>query len=91
MASTSIANTAPASGVPKTPPNPPATPVISNVRVSPGVRTFNIRAMALAMPPPICTAVPSRPADPPHKWVTMVPMNTSGTIRVGTPPPGSWI
>ncbi len=50
------------------------------------------------MLPPIWTAVPSRPAEPPKRCVRTVPISTSGVIRKGTPrrgssppPPGSWI
>jgi hypothetical protein len=38
---------------------------------------------------PICTAVPSRPPEPPPRWVASVPKSTSGAIRAGTPPPGA--
>ena len=43
------------------------------------------------MLPPICSAVPSRPAEPPKRCVTSVPNRTSGAIRRGTPAPGWWI
>ncbi len=85
--STSSANTAPASGVPNTAPNPAAIPAINKIRIrldsSPAQRQN-----ALAMLPPICTAVPSRPAEPPNKCVTSVPSKINGAIRRGIPPPG---
>ena len=34
------------------------------------------------------TAVPSRPADPPNRWVHSVVSKMSGAIRTGMPPPG---
>lgn len=85
-----MAKIAPVSGVPKTAPNPAAIPHISRVRVS-IASSRRERARVLEMLPPIWTAVPSRPADPPNKCVATVPIKTSGAIRLGTPPPGSWI
>ena len=89
-AATSIAKTAPASGVPKTAPKPAAIPAIKRIRSAPA-SSAKCRATPLAMLPPICTAVPSRPAEPPQRWVARVPSSTSGAIRRGTPPPGSWM
>ncbi len=45
---------------------------------------------ALAMQPPIWTAVPSRPAEPPKRWVRTVADEgvMRGAMRRGTPPPG---
>ena len=31
------------------------------------------------MLPPICSAAPSRPAEPPHRWVSTVPRKMAGT------------
>jgi hypothetical protein len=75
-------------GVPNTAPKPAATPPISSRRralpVSPSRST-----RPCARLPPSCTAVPSRPADPPNRCVATVPISTSGAMASGTPPPGS--
>ncbi len=41
-------------------------------------------AMASARLPPICTAVPSRPALPPKRCVSTVPTSTMGAMRSGS-------
>ena len=41
------------------------------------------RPRAVPMLPPICSAAPSRPAEPPHRWVRTVPMKISGVIFRG--------
>ena len=87
MDNTSNAKIAPAMGVPKTAPKPAATPVISRMRRS-SLLSFISLPSQFEMLPPICTAVPSRPADPPKRCVKTVANNTSGAMRKGTPPPG---
>ena len=39
------------------------------------------------MLPPICNAAPSRPAEPPHRWVSTVPRKIAGTSRMLTGSP----
>lgn len=39
------------------------------------------------MLPPICSAAPSRPAEPPHRWVSTVPRKMAGTSRMLTGSP----
>ena len=87
---TSRPNTAPASGTPNTAPNPPDIAAISSVRRSSCSRRMT-RAAASVRLPLIWIAVPSRPADPPKRCVTTVPMKTSGAILRGTQAVGSWI
>ena len=49
------------------------------------------RTTASVRLPDICIAVPSRPAEPPKRWVATVPTSTSGAMRRGTHAVGSWI
>ena len=78
----SNANMAPAQGVPKTAANPALTPIIMMIFFSESF-SLNHLANGAAIAPPICTAVPSRPAEPPAKWVNIVPMYTKGAILKG--------
>ena len=87
IATTSIAKIAPVTGVPKTAPNPAATPHISKMLLSLSFKASHLENKE-AILPPICTAVPSRPADPPNKCVTRVATKTIGAMRTGTPAPG---
>ena len=83
--SISIPNMAPAAGVPNTPPNPAVTPLRSSVcRVD--AESGSKPQAAEAMPAPICTAVPSRPAEPPKRWVISVLEKIMGAILRGTAP-----
>ncbi len=40
--------------------------------------------MALPMLPPSCSAAPSRPAEPPSRWVIRVERKISGAMRRGS-------
>ena len=42
-----------------------------------------IRPMLQPMPPPICSAAPSRPAEPPHRCVSTVEAKMTGTSDSG--------
>ncbi len=90
MVSTSRPKIAPASGVPNTDEKPAAMPPISRMRRASRFRP-NTAVMRSASAPPICTAVPSRPAEPPSRWVITVATSTSGAMRFGTIFRGSWI
>ena len=57
-------------------------PISSTRRCSRSRRNTCVTRSASA--PPICTAVPSRPAEPPNRCVTTVATSTSGAIRFGT-------
>jgi hypothetical protein len=83
-------NTAPASGVPNTEPKPPATPAASSAAQGrrPAFSRCETQSLRLA---PICTAVPSRPALPPNRCVSTVPISTIGAIRSGSSGPSSWM
>lgn len=70
---TSRPNTAPASGVPKIEAKPALIPIATITRWSRlGKRKSLEKRSAIA--PPICTPVPSRPADPPNRCVRTVPI-----------------
>ena len=75
-------NTAPASGVPNTEAKPPATPQIKSIRTVAASKDQRLPSWA-ANAAPICRAVPSRPAEPPKRWVIKVPNKTKGAIRKG--------
>ena len=47
---------------------------------------FSISPILAQILAPICTPVPSRPAEPPNKCVINVPTNTKGAILNGTFP-----
>ena len=79
---TSSAKMPPAKGVPKTEAKPALIPAIKTICRS-RLDNFKTFVKRSAMAPPICTAVPSRPADPPNRWVIMVPNKTSGAILKG--------
>ena len=80
---TSMENTAAVRGVPNTAANTALMPHMVTSRVSPS-ESFNSRLMAVPRPPPICSAAPSRPADPPQRWVRKVPEKISAARRAGT-------
>ena len=77
MAITSMAKIAPVNGVPNTAPKPAATPA-NNMVFTSFSSSFNHLANSCATLPPICTAVPSRPAEPPNKCVKTVVDKTRG-------------
>ncbi len=77
MASTSSAKMAPVTGVPNTAPKPAAIPVINKMRTSVGFNFSTLPNNAATLPP-ICTAVPSRPAEPPNKCVMSVGQQNHG-------------
>jgi hypothetical protein len=77
-------------GVPNTEPKPPATPAASSRRRV-ARETFRRCASQSVKLAPICTAVPSRPALPPNKCVSTVPISTIGAIRSGISGPSSWM
>ena len=79
---TSRAKTAPANGVPKIEANPAPIPICIIIFLSYGC-IFSSLDMKSAIAPPICTPVPSRPAEPPNKCVSTVPTYTSGAILKG--------
>ena len=87
---TSRPNTAPARGTPNTAPNPAEMPATSSVRRS-GFDRRSIRAALSVRLADICTAVPSRPAEPPKRLVATVESSTRGAMRRGMPVRGSWI
>ena len=72
--------TAPAMGVPNTEPNPPATPAARSWRRTPLPTRSRCETQSVRLAP-ICTAVPSRPALPPNRWVSTVPTSTIGAMR----------
>ncbi|KVM53902.1 hypothetical protein WJ58_18690 [Burkholderia ubonensis] len=76
--------------MPNTDAKPAAMPAISSTRRCSRSRR-NACVTRSASAPPICTAVPSRPAEPPNRCVTTVATSTSGAIRFGTSAFGSWI
>ena len=82
--------TAPAMGVPKTDPKPPATPAASSCRRSGAASRRRCESQSVRLAP-ICTAVPSRPALPPKRCVSTVPPRTSGAMRKGISGPSSWM
>ncbi len=84
MARTSMENMAPVRGVPKTAPKPAAIPAMRRMRRSAAFFRRNQRPMEEATLPPICTAVPSRPTEPPNRMVMMVDITISGAMRRGT-------
>ena len=87
MYNTSSAKIAPATGVPNTAAKPAAIPHINKIWSCCG-GNLNSFPNCAAMLPPICTAVPSRPAEPPNKWVITVVNKISGVMPAGTPTPG---
>ena len=82
IANTSNPNNVPAKGVPNTELKPALIPLIIKISRS-ALSNRNKRAVLSANAPPIWTAVPSRPTDPPNKWVVMVPNSVSGISRNG--------
>ncbi len=74
--------TAPASGVPKTEAKPALMPDMSRTRRSRGFMRKG-RASWSASEAPVWMAVPSRPAEPPKRWVRKVPRRISGVMRSG--------
>ena len=71
MRSISTAKITAATGVPNTAANPAAIPQINKIWVCAAVN-FSHLANCEARLPPICTAVPSRPAEPPNKCVQIL-------------------
>ena len=86
---TSNAKIAPANGVPKTDAKPALIPAISTIFLS---ILFSLKSFVnwSAIAPPTCTAVPSRPAEPPNKCVRTVPKKTKGAILKGITFLGEW-
>ena len=76
----SIPKNAPASGVPNAAPNAAEIPAIMRSRRS-WSRTLNSALTLLAMVPPICTAAPSRPAEPPARCVAVEQTKVSRPMR----------
>ncbi len=76
---TSKAKMAPANGVPKTEAKPALIPRMMSVFLS-ELSSLKISENWSAIAPPICTAVPSRPAEPPKRWVINVLRSTIGAI-----------
>ena len=76
--STIMAKRAAVSGVPNRAEKNAAMPLMVAVR-----RTQSLRCSSFPtfqpMLPPICKAAPSRPAEPPHRWVSTVPRKMAGT------------
>ena len=79
---TSSAKIPPASGVPKTEAKPALIPAIRTIFRS-RLESLNNLVKRSATAPPTCTAVPSRPAEPPNKCVKIVPKSTRGAILNG--------
>lgn len=87
---TSNPNIVPAIGVPNTTPKPLLTPLVIII-VKSNLFKFSISPILAQILVPICTPVPSRPADPPHKCVIKVQKNTKGSILNGICPLASFI
>ena len=62
---------------------------MSRIRRSAGASRI-VRLNRSVRLPDIWMAVPSRPAEPPKSWVTMVAPAMSGAMRRGTHSVGSW-
>ena len=80
---TSIAKMAAVSGVPNSAENTALIPhrVASGRSFSP---SRSRRPASKPIPPPICSAAPSRPALPPPRWVSTVEIKMTGTSSTGT-------
>lgn len=77
---TSIAKTAAVRGVPNRAEKAAAMPHMTMTRRSLSSRPIP-RPTQAAKEPPSCSAAPSRPAEPPTKWVRMVDRKMSGAVR----------
>ncbi len=79
---TSMEKIAAAIGVPKSAENAALMPHIIMICLS-----FSSKPNSLPRPfpmlPPSCSAAPSRPAEPPNRWVISVEIKMSGAIRNG--------
>ncbi len=80
----SKANTSPAHGRPNTAPNPAASAAVMSACRDRSSRPTR-RAPESAKLPDMARAVPSRPTDPPTRWVIQVPTRTTGAMSTGTP------
>ena len=80
---TSIAKIAAVSGVPNSAENRPLMPHITAIGRS---LSFSLISLPkkLPMQPPSCKAAPSRPAEPPKRWVITVDMKITGASSIGT-------
>ena len=82
----SIGRTAAARGVPKSAENAALMPHMMTCLLSSSGKCSSL-AMAELMLPPICRAAPSRPAEPPVRWVSDVAAKISGARAAGTSSP----
>ena len=80
---TSMANTVAVSGVPNSAENTALMPhsVANGKSFSPSRSNLPV---SKPIPPPICSAAPSRPALPPPRWVSTVERKITGTSSTGT-------
>ena len=81
-----MAKQAAASGVPNRAEKNAAMPLMVAVRRSWSLSRSRVPRFQ-PMLPPICSAAPSRPAEPPHRWVSTVPRKIAGTSRMLTGSP----
>ena len=79
---TSSVNTTAASGVPKMAENTAAMPHMVIMRQSVSSRRSSLPSCP-ASEPPSSSPAPSRPAEPPNRWVTMVAMKINGAVTSG--------
>ena len=77
-----MAKKAAAIGVPKSAAKAAAMPLIKMIFLSFTLK-WKISPSFLPMLPPICSAAPSRPTEPPHRIVIMVELKISSAIRNG--------
>ena len=77
---TSIENTAAVTGVVKMAEN---APLIPHIIIVPMLSFLSFKSLPAAepIPPPICSAAPSLPAEPPKRCVKNAPINIKGTSR----------
>ena len=80
---TSIANTLAARGVPNRAAKPAAMPHMVIVRESRSSSRIQW-PMLPDIAPPSCSAAPSRPAEPPHRWVSTEVTKMLGASRSRT-------
>ena len=81
MLMTTMANTVAVRGVPNRAVKKAAMPAMVAVRMSRSSR-WNSRPVWKPMVPPIWRAAPSRPAEPPHRWVSTVPRKMAGSSQM---------
>ena len=79
---TVTAKSAEAIGVPNSAENSAAMPHTAAHR-RPAGDCFSQLPMVQPMLPPICRAAPSRPAEPPHRWVSTAPRKMAGVKASG--------